>query len=84
VRVGKLCISVDETYLHSTHTVASCWQSEEGVCTVSSVLRGPKLIIIHIGSELGIIPNTLLIFKLRMKAGDCHCEVSFDNFLHWL
>jgi hypothetical protein len=54
--------------------------SEEEVGATSSVSKGPTLIIAHVGSESGFIPNALLIFKLQTKTGDYHGEMNFDNF----
>jgi hypothetical protein len=47
---------------------------------VSSVSKGPRLIMTHAGSELGFIPNTLLIFKSLTKTGGYHSKTNFDNF----
>jgi hypothetical protein len=66
---GKNIIYVDETCVHSTHTLTSWWQFEEEVGATSSVSEGPRLIIAHAESDLGFVTNALLICKSHTKVG---------------
>lgn len=81
---GRYITYVDETYVHSGHTVSKQWcdASREGFH--KEVSKGRRLIIVHGGGCNGFVDNALLIFTSGCKSGDYHDEMNFENFSKWL
>lgn len=77
-------VYLDETYIHSTLSVPSCWQSETEIGSVKAIGKGPRLIIVHAGGERGFVKNALLIFQSQQKTGDYHDDMNYDNFSRWV
>ncbi|XP_049832914.1 uncharacterized protein LOC126273406 [Schistocerca gregaria] len=69
---GRPIINIDETYIHSLHTMRKEWTDE--------VREGQYLIIVHAGSKSGFVPNALLIYKSGTKTGDYHADMNAENF----
>lgn len=40
--------------------------------------------IVHAGSEVGFVPNALLLFKAGTKSGDFHDNMNYENYTKWL
>lgn len=38
----------------------------------------------HAGSEVGFVPNALLLFKAGTKSGDFHDNMNYENYTKWL
>lgn len=75
---------LDETYIHPSHSVGKCWQSEEEPGVYRSERSGQRHIIVHAGGSNGFIDNGLLIFKSKSKSGDYHDDMNHTNFMQWL
>lgn len=81
---GRSIVYVDETYIHGTHCVSSCWQSDKELGVTEPIGKGQRLIIVHAGGEEGFVRNALLIFRSKQKTGDYHNDMNFDNFSKWV
>lgn len=77
-------VYLDETYIHSTLSVPSCWQSETEIGSAKATGKGRRLIIIHAGGECGFVKNALLIFQSQQKSGDYHDDMNYENFSKWV
>uniref|UniRef100_A0A8D9E570 Tc1-like transposase DDE domain-containing protein n=1 Tax=Cacopsylla melanoneura TaxID=428564 RepID=A0A8D9E570_9HEMI len=64
---GRPIFFMDESYVHSTTTKQSAWgdSSSEGLKTPIS--KGPRLIIVHAGSENRFVKGALLTFQSGKK-----------------
>ncbi|XP_063897313.1 uncharacterized protein LOC135118660 [Helicoverpa armigera] len=80
----KPVIFLDETYIHSSHTVGRCWQSDNVDGALNPVSKGNRWIIVHAGGEMGFVENALLVFKSNTKSGDYHDEMNNTNFKKWV
>lgn len=83
-REGKNIVYVDETYVQQSHSVKSCWQSEQESGTLTKMGAGQRLIIVHGGGEEGFVDGALLIFKSGQKTGDYHSSMNSENYCKWL
>ncbi|KAJ8883938.1 hypothetical protein PR048_015794 [Dryococelus australis] len=81
---GRNIVYVDETCVHGTHSVNSCWQSSTEVGVTESTDKGPRLIIVHAGGEDDLVSNALLIFKSKQKSGDYHDDMNYQKFSTWV
>ncbi|CAH2012226.1 unnamed protein product [Acanthoscelides obtectus] len=70
-------IYMDETYIHSSHTHAKNWGDNTIEGFHKPVSKGPRLIIVHAGGEMGFINNACLQFKSGTKSGDYHSEMNY-------
>lgn len=48
------------------------------------ISKGQRIVIIHAGSEIGFVPNALLLFKAGTKSGDFHDNMNYENYTKWL
>jgi transposase len=81
---GRNVVYSDETYLHSSHTVANCWSDGTNNCLKSPIGKGERLIILHAGGKKGFVPNALLMFKSGLTTGDYHDDMNHKNYVKWL
>lgn len=58
----KPMIFLDETYIHSSHTVGRYWQSDDVDGALNPVSKGNRWIIVHAGGETGFVENALFVF----------------------
>lgn len=79
----RTIVYTDETFVHSCHSTAKCWQSKDVGLNVP-FSKGERMIIVHAGSKNGFIPGAALIYKASSSTGDYHNEMNFDNFMKWL
>lgn len=77
-------VFLDETYIHNTYHVKSCWQSKEEPGLYVPESAGSRWIIAHAGTEHGFINNALLIFKSQSMSSDYHDDMNSTNFLKWM
>ncbi|KMQ85527.1 hypothetical protein RF55_15865 [Lasius niger] len=45
--------------------------------------KGKRLIVLHIGSAAGFVPDGLLCFESKTDTGDYHDEMNGNTFLEW-
>jgi hypothetical protein len=50
-RQGKNIIYVDEMYVQQSHSVQSCWKSEEEPGVLTKMGTGQRLIVVHGGGQ---------------------------------
>ncbi|GLV31415.1 hypothetical protein CBL_21198, partial [Carabus blaptoides fortunei] len=62
-------VYLDETYIHSSHTVPKTWSDDTSKGLMSPVSKGQRLIIVHAGYK-GFISGAGLIFKSQTKTGN--------------
>lgn len=77
-------VFIDETYIHSGHTKSKSWSDDSLNGLFCNISKGPRMIIIHAGGDMGFIPNALLMFKSGTKSGDYHDEMNSKNYEKWL
>ena len=56
----KNIIHVDKTYVQQSHSVQSCWQSEEEPGVLTKIGKGQRLILVHGGGQEGFVEDALL------------------------
>lgn len=93
-RDGRPIFYLDETWLNEGHTKEKVWVDasittarQAFVQGLSTGLKNPsgkgrRLIILHIGSELGFVEEGLLLFEGR-KTADYHDEMNSAVFEEW-
>lgn len=80
----KSIVYLDESYVHSGHTKAHSWSDSSTSGLFTNISKGPRLIMIHAGGEMGFLPNCLTIFKSGTTSGDYHHEMNATNYEKWL
>lgn len=80
---GRPIIYTDETYVHTSHCMKKCWQSED-VSVNIPFSRGERLIVVHAGWEKGFLNDCSLLFKSGSAVGDYHQDMNSSNFLRWV
>jgi hypothetical protein len=80
---GRPIVFVDETYIHSSHSVQNCWQDKTTGLSVPFG-KGDRIIILHAGGKNGLVPGSLLVFKTKSSTGDYHSQMNAENFQKWL
>lgn len=81
---GKKTIYIDETWLDNDITVNKCWQNEQVFGVTSNMRSSGRLIVVHVGSVTGFVPNADVIFKAGCATGDYHGQMNEENFKHWM
>lgn len=93
-KLKKKLYFMDETWVNQGHTVKKVWQDgnitsarqafNEGLSVglKQPSGKGSRLIVTHIGSDSGFLPNGELIFKSK-KTGDYHEEMNAEVFEKW-
>lgn len=71
---------MDETYINSDHHQKKGWSDDSTEGPRKPVSKGPRIIILHAGSEKGFVPNSLLIFRPETKAEDYHDNMNTENY----
>lgn len=79
----KQLVFVDETYVHTSHSVNKCWQSDSQPGVSKDISLGERYIVVHAGSENGFISSALLVYKSKDKKADYHDDMNKDNFKKW-
>ena len=82
-REGRTIVYTDETFVHSSHSMKKCWQSDDMQLKIPFT-RGDRLIIVHAGSRQGFIDGACLMFKAKSSSGDYHSEMNSTNFFKWV
>ncbi|GLV38151.1 hypothetical protein CBL_10118 [Carabus blaptoides fortunei] len=77
-------VYLDETYIHSSHTVPKTWSDDPTKGLMSPGSKGQRLIIVHAGYKEEFISGAGLIFKSQTKTGDYHDEMNSTNFIKYL
>jgi transposase len=81
---NRSIIYLDETYIHSGHTLSKSWSDNSNNGLFTNISKGERLIIINAGGDEGFVPNCLQIFKSGSKTGDYHDEMNGANYEKWL
>ena len=68
-------IYTDATYVHSSHSVHRSWQSSD-VSLQVPFSRGERFIVVHTGTDTGLIGGAALFFKAHSATGDYHKEMN--------
>jgi len=86
---------MDETWINAGHTMAKVWRDKSITSTRDAFNRGlscglkdpngkgKRLIIVHIGSNDGFVPNGLFVL-VSSKTGDYHKDMNSEVFESWL
>lgn len=77
-------IYMDESYIHSSHTIKKTWSDDSTEGLHQPISRGERLIIIHAGGENWFVKNALQTWNSKQRKGDYHKEMNFINFEKWL
>ncbi|XP_018569175.1 uncharacterized protein LOC108909344 [Anoplophora glabripennis] len=82
---GRPIVFFDETYIHAGIR-SNSWTDNTGNGLLSTISKGNGLVIVHVGGEMGFIPNCMLIFKSGTKSGDYHDHdhMNTQNYEEWL
>ena len=75
-------VYTDETYVHSSHSVAKAWQPE-GTGLNVPFSKGWRMIVVHAGSDKGFVyaPSW---FMMQICPRERNKEMNFDYFIKWL
>ncbi|XP_072399409.1 uncharacterized protein [Diabrotica undecimpunctata] len=91
---GRKIYYLDETWVNAGHTKSKVWVDKSIVSSRQAFLdglstglknpsgKGKMLIICHIGSEDGFVPDALWAFESK-KSGDYHEEMIGESFEKW-
>ena len=91
---GRKIYYLDETWVNAGHTKSKVWQDTtiksakdaflQGLSTglKNPTGKGKRLIVLHIGSDTGFVPNGLLVFESK-STKEYHEEMCGDVFLEW-
>lgn len=91
---GRRIYYTDETWVNAAHTTSKCWIDESIESSKDAFLRGlttglknptgkgGRLIVLHIGSELGFVDGGALIFEAN-RTSDYHDEMTGTVFNEW-
>lgn len=77
-------IYLDESYVHSSHTVSKSWNDNTSNGLMCPISKGQRLIMVHAGGEMGFVNDALLIFKSGSKSGDYHDDMNSSNYDKWV
>jgi hypothetical protein len=78
-------IYLDETWINSNHTLRKCWLDKNGKGGFKSPLgKGPRLVIVHAGSDQGFVPGANLNFITKSKTEDYHDQMNSQHFEEWI
>ena len=89
---------MDETYIHEGHvarrawmdsTIKTPWQAFQNGLTLGNPRpkgKGRRVILAHIGSEDGFLPNAEMVWVSKQKnpVTDYHGDMNSDQFEYWL
>ncbi|XP_072384696.1 uncharacterized protein [Diabrotica undecimpunctata] len=91
---GRKIYYLDETWVNAGHTKSKVWVNKSIVSSRQAFLdglstglknpsgKGKRLIICHIGSKDGFVPDALWAFESK-KSGDYHEEMIGESFEKW-
>ncbi|CAK1591465.1 unnamed protein product, partial [Parnassius mnemosyne] len=74
---GRPIIYTDESYVDSSHSMSKAWGDGSQMGVKKKISKGQKVVIVHAGSEVGFVPNALLMFKAGTKTGDYHDNMNY-------
>lgn len=86
---------LDETWVNAGDASAKVWMDNtitskrdahsRGLSTGARnpTGKGKRLIVLHIGSTAGFVPDGLLCFESKKNTADYHDEMNGDTFLEW-
>lgn len=80
---GRPIVYMDETYIHSGHTISKAWTDDTNNGLLCKISKGSRLIIINAGYDRGFLPDCLQIFKSGTTSGDYHHEMNSVNYEKW-
>jgi len=92
---GKSIYYLDETWLNGGDCVDRVWmdktiQSKQDAFNKGLTAspknptgKGQRLIVLHIGSEMGFLEGGLLCFVSKKNSADYHEEMNGDTFKEW-
>ncbi|XP_051167291.1 uncharacterized protein LOC127285359 [Leptopilina boulardi] len=92
---GRTVYYLDETWINAGGVSSKVWEDTtvksakdaflRGLSTGSSnpTGKGKRLIILHIGSKNGFVPDALLCFESKKNSSDYHDEMNGDTFKDW-
>ncbi|CAK1591466.1 unnamed protein product, partial [Parnassius mnemosyne] len=81
---GRPIIYTDESYVDSSHSMSKAWGDGSQMGVKKKISKGQKVVIVHAGSEVGFVPNALLMFKAGTKTGDYHDNMNYENYEKWI
>ena len=65
---GYTIVYTDETYVHSSHSVAKAWQPE-GTGLNVPFSKGGRMIVVHAGSDKGFVYGAKLVYDANLSTG---------------
>ncbi|CAI6374522.1 unnamed protein product [Macrosiphum euphorbiae] len=92
---GRPIYYIDETWVNAGDVPIRVWNDttvtssraafSQGLTTgaVNPTGKGKRLIVCHIGSEDGFVPDSLLCFESKKNTNDYHDEMNGDTFRDW-
>ncbi|KAL4084055.1 hypothetical protein QTP88_029371 [Uroleucon formosanum] len=93
---GRPIYYIDETWVNAGDVAIRVWRDttvessqaafSQGLSTgaANPTGKGKRLIVCHIGSEDGFVPDSLLCFESKKNTNDYHDEMNDDSFRDWL
>lgn len=92
---GRPIYYLDKTWVNAGDVTSKIWMDSTIKSKKDAFLRGLstgpsnptgkglRLIVLHIGSAAGFVPNGLLCFQSKKNTMDYHDEMNGDTFLEW-
>ena len=78
---GYTIVYIDETYIHSSHSVTKAWQSESTGLN-QPLSKGDRDVFVHAGTSKGFCAQ--LVYDAISSTGDYHKEMNFEYFMKLL
>lgn len=75
---------MDETYINSDHHQKNSWSDNTDKGARVPVSKGPRIIVVHAGSEEGFVDDALLTYIPNKKADDYNDNMNYDNYLKYV
>ncbi|XP_039297551.1 uncharacterized protein LOC120354445 [Nilaparvata lugens] len=75
---------MDETWVDSNMIFQKCWQDHEITGCLKDSASSKRYILLHVGSDNGFLPGSLILFRAGSATGDYHGQMNGDNFMKWV
>ena len=75
---------MDESYVLTSHLTSKMWSDGSTNGLHGPIAKGERLIIVHAGSDQGLVPNALTMWKAGSKSGDYHDNMNTENYIQWV
>ena len=80
---GYTIVYIDETYIHSLHSVTKALQSKNTGLN-QPLSKGVRDVFVPAGTSKGFISGAQMVYGAILSTGDYHKEMNFEYFMKLL